>query len=280
MKFRYYFLSFTLIMLAIYGLHVGYVYYFVENPFAFRTQWEHAMSFHFGSGLLTILLVLMLSCNLPIWFYSFKLINQGNQNPDDVAGMALNFFGNKFRFAAVLLSIIWTFVFVWSDINIHTKASRFTLQDIDYMVNNLQTKQVVFEPDVYKGDNPSLQRHYVSMSLVQFPDKDWLVAINCSFKGRRNFCQAVLNQQQGTKATISYFEHKYISKKTGRQETDYILFSIEGEKNRNTQYYQTLYKSELKAIKSARIIRIALCFVALLFNLIIHFKVKKYVINW
>lgn len=275
MKFRYYFLSFTLIMLAIYGLHVGYVYYFVENPFdEVRTQWEHATSFHFGSANLVLLLVFITIVTLPIWLYSFWLINYGKKHDD----YAASFLGDKLIYLSTFFVI--TFIVI-SNIMFtrHKDTDVFTHQYIDHMVNNLQTAEVIFDPDIYEGSDPSLIRHLARSSFVYFIDKKERGIIDCSMMGNRHLCNDITGREnKGKTYKIRYFERSYIWEENGLEYPHYILFAIEGEKNRDLTFYTTLYQSELKTIWSSKIAYIAISLFAILINLHIHFRIRRHVI--
>lgn len=275
MKFRYYFLSFTLIMLAIYGLHVGYVYYFVENPFdETRTQWEHAMSFHFGSANLVLLLFFITIVNIPIWLYSFWLINYGKKHDNYGA----SFMGDKIRYLSIVFSLV--FICIFSILfTKHKDTNIFTHQYIDHMVNNLQTAEVIFDPDIYEGSDPSLIKHLARSSFVYFIDKKQRSVIDCTMMGNSHVCQDIISRDnKGKTYKIHYFERSYIWEQNGLTYPHYILFAIEGEKNRDLNFYTTLYKSELKIIRSSTIAYIAISLFTILINLHIHIRIKQHVI--
>lgn len=275
MKFRYYFLSFTLIMLAIYGLHVGYVYYFIENLFSdIRTQWEHAISFHFGSANLVLLLVFITIVTLPIWLYAFWLINYGKKHDD----YAASFLGDKLIYLSTFFVIVFIVI---SNIMFarHKDTDVFTHQYIDHMVNNLQTAEVIFDPDIYEDSNPNLIKHLPSSSFVYFIDKQKRGIIDCSMINEDKFCLDVVStKRKGKTYKIRYFERSYIWEENGLTYPHYILFAIEGEKHHDLTFYTTLYKSELKTIWSSKLACFAISLFAILINLHIHFRIRRHVI--
>lgn len=274
MKFRYYFLSFTLAMLAIYGLHFAYVYYFVENPYAdVVTQWHYATSGRsFSIGFLIALLMLV---NPPIWFVSIYALNYGKEHHNDGA----SFLGDRIKYVSLFFSI----VFIGASANgfyRHKDLSIFNEQYIKYMLDNLEKKEVVFTPDIYEGDIVRLRRNRQSVPFVYLPDKDTEQKVSCTLRGERSICKDITDNSnyRNKTFTITYFDHKYISKTTGLEVSEYILFGIEGENHRDIRYYTTVYTSDLKTIRASKIAYFLVVIVTLLFHINLYLKGKKYVI--
>lgn len=132
MKFRYYFLGFTLAMLAIYGLHVAYVYYFLENPYWHLTQLGYAMSDVTGTQYVAFLAILMFFLHLPI-LLAYRCIAYNQKNDENF--YFLNFLKTIkciFIFFVIFVSVIH--ISKWD----YRSLRAFNDDYIDYMANNLK----------------------------------------------------------------------------------------------------------------------------------------------
>lgn len=274
MKFRYYFLSFSLIMLAIYGLHFGYVYYFVENPFSWRiTQAQYARSGSAQTWYIGALAGLMLCLHIPIFFAS-SYIAKHHQECDDVyfilVAKSIKYF---FMFLIILFSSLHFSKWDYSTLK------EFNDDYIDYMANNIKTSQVTFKGQFADNDprNHEVTVRYAPALYIIFDGDDKRKSVTCDIE-YGGFCRFSSREDIGKKFIISYFKHRYIAE-DGNEYTRNYLFKKHGDDNLDVNHFTTLYKSQLKTLKSRRIAYLAIYLMVLLFQINLYVKEKRYVIN-
>lgn len=239
MKFRYYCLILLISFIFIYAYNVGYIYYFVENPFDYMDNWRYAKSrstnLLVGMGFTTLF-------TLAFWAPGKTLMDWTEY--DDVRAHGRRIL----RFLACTGLVILTLLLPRLELRNYAHLKQVNEETIDDMVTSLEVREVVFTPERPTTQSKRHGIHFSFVTDVSTKKKMIISCINPAKKSHGGYCADIfLDNYKNGVYTIKLFPFYYKEYKYPIN----ILFEIQGDSTRSLSYYTTLYKSEIKTTRVA-----------------------------
>lgn len=183
-------------------------------------------------------------------------------------------FGKVIRWLSLLITIFILTLHAFKSNNNYSNFKLFNEDYINYMSKNLETKNGTIKT-LYKDKEPKeIPTKWSPSAFVQFEGEIDLISLRCNVI---KFTPCPLSfKDKGSKYSISYFKYEHTNK-YGNKDYYYFLFSMGEDRYKNINHYIKLYKSQHKTMFSVFISNVTIYITVFLFNLIIYFKVKKYV---
>lgn len=239
----------------IYICNVGYIYYFAENPLDYMDNLQYAKS---RSVNLLISMCFAILFTLVFWAPGKTMMDWTEY--DDVKN-----YGRKIlRFLSISGLILLAFIVPKLELKNYAYLKQINESTIDYMVQNLEEKQVIFAPE-----RPShhIKRHgiYFSWVVDKANQEKYLInCINIVRKSNGSYCADIFKEKYENRTKfIKIYPFFYKEK----DYPSYILFEIKGEIDRDLYYYTTFYKSEIKSTRASFISSCAMLLVVFLLTL-------------
>lgn len=231
MKFRYYIYQYLFINFLILFLYCFYLYFFNYSELIIEISRErYAITY----GILDIIFGLffplaLLPILIPIFFA--KIVCYGSKATKLAKSIAL------------LCIVFFMILFSWI-VDVKGKYAEVKDLDIDYMVQNLQTKQVKFFHQPI--ENPGSRSSYYKLSYVFDMERQENMIISCTIAKISSCWDVEKKRFDGQVYNIKYYDaidNNSIGITT-------YLFEIVGVKDRTTDYYVLKYKTVIDKRKS------------------------------